>query len=191
MIIAAVVLLNAGIATAIERQAEHTIVGLSRYTPSPVPVVRGGCRCLVTPSELVPGDRILLERGTLVPADAHLVSSDDLSVNESALTGEALPVQKDADILLPDDTALAERRNMVFRGTVVTGGSGAAIVTATGMVTETGRRRRAGDADPASARRRGPRVHHHQRPRPRSNESPAQTDPRHRAAVSLRYSSWT
>jgi Ca2+-transporting ATPase len=64
VIIAAVVLLNAGIATATERQAEHTILGLSRYAPSPVPVVRGGRRDLVQPSELVPGDRILLERGT-------------------------------------------------------------------------------------------------------------------------------
>jgi P-type Ca2+ transporter type 2C len=139
VIIAAVVLLNAGIATATERQAEHTILGLSRYTPSPVPVVRGGRRDLVQPSELVPGDRILLERGTLIPADARLVSCDDLSINEAALTGEALPVQKDADVVLPDNTELAERHNMVFRGTVVTGGSGAALVTATGMVTEIGR----------------------------------------------------
>ena len=137
--IAVVVLLNAGIATATERQAEHTILGLSRYTPSPVPVVRGGRRSLVSPSELVPGDRILLERGTLVPADARLIACDDLSMNELALTGEALPVHKDANIVLADEVELAERRNMVFRGTVVTGGSGAAIITATGMVTEIGR----------------------------------------------------
>jgi Ca2+-transporting ATPase len=138
-IIAAVVLLNAGIATATERQAEHTIVGMSRYTPQPVPVVRDGQRCLVPPSELVPGDRILLERGTLAPADARLIECDDLSVNESALTGEALPIQKDAHVVLSEDAELADRRNTVFRGTVVTGGSGTALVTATGMRTEIGR----------------------------------------------------
>ena len=138
-IIAAVVLLNAGIVTATERQAEHTIVGMSRYAPQPVPVMRGGQLSLVPPSDLVPGDRILLERGTLIPADARLLSSDDLSVNESALTGEALPIQKDANAVLPEDTELAERRNTVFRGTVVTGGSGIALVTATGMRTEIGR----------------------------------------------------
>ena len=138
-IIAAVVLLNAGIATATERQAEHTILGLSRYKPTPLPVMRGGRRKLVSPPELVLGDRILLERGALIPADARLIVSDDLSVNESALTGEALPVQKDANVVLPEDTELANRRNMVFRGTVVTGGSGVAIVTATGMATVIGR----------------------------------------------------
>jgi Ca2+-transporting ATPase len=139
VIIAAVVLLNAGIATATERQAEHTILGMSRYAPRPVTVLRDGQRSLVLPTELVPGDLILLERGTLIPADARLVTADDLSVNESALTGEALPVEKDKKVVLRDDTPLAERRNMVFRGTVVTGGSGAALVTATGMATEIGR----------------------------------------------------
>ena len=138
VIIAAVVVLNASIATATERQAEHTIVGMSRYTPQPVPVVRGGQRGLIPPSELVPGDRLLLERGTLVPADARLIECDDLSVNESALTGEALPVQKDANVVLSDDAELADRQNMVFRGTVVTGGSGIALVTETGMRTEIG-----------------------------------------------------
>jgi Ca2+-transporting ATPase len=70
-VIAAVVALNAGIATATERQAEGTILGLSDYAPQPVAVIRGGSRRLVDPSELVPGDLLLLERGTLVAADAH------------------------------------------------------------------------------------------------------------------------
>ena len=137
--IAAVVLLNTGIATATERQAEHTILGLSSYTPQPIPVMRGGVRGVVAPSELTPGDLILLGRGTFVPADARLLACDDLTVNEFALTGEALPAHKDAAVLLAPNTALADRRNMVFRGTAVTGGSGAALVTATGMATEIGR----------------------------------------------------
>lgn len=138
-IIAAVVLMNAGIATATERQAENTILGMANYTPRPVLAIREGCRELIPPAALVPGDLIVLERGTLVPADARLMSSDELTVNESALTGEALPVHKNAEMLLPDDAVLAERANLVFRGTAVTGGSGMAVVTTTGMSTEIGR----------------------------------------------------
>ena len=139
VIIAAVVLLNGGIAARTERQAEHTILGLSNYEPQPVPVVRDGSRLLVNPGELVPGDLLLLERGTLVPADARLTAGDDLTVNESSLTGEALPVHKDARVLLPPETGLSDRCNMVFRGTAVTGGSGSALITATGAATEIGR----------------------------------------------------
>jgi Ca2+-transporting ATPase len=139
VVIAGVVLLNASIATATERQAERTILGMSNYTPRPISVIRAGARSLVAPAELVPGDLILLERGVLVPADARLVTCDDLTINESALTGEALPVHKDAQILLPPDTVLPDRRNMIFRGTAVTGGAGAALVIATGSATEIGR----------------------------------------------------
>ncbi len=138
-VIAAVVLLNSGIATATEYQAERTIRGLSDYTPQPVPVLRTGVRTFISPAELVRGDLVLLERGMLVPADARLLTSRDLSVNESALTGEAFPVQKDAQCVLLAQTVLPERRNMLFRGTAVTGGSGAALVTATGPATEIGR----------------------------------------------------
>ena len=139
VIIAAVVIVNAVIATATERQAEHTILGLSRYAPHRVAVLRGGHRALIDPADVVPGDLLLLERGMLIPADARLIACDDLTVNESALTGEALPVHKDSDTLLPPETGLSDRCNMVFRGTAITGGSGAALVTATGTETEIGR----------------------------------------------------
>ncbi|MGZ8324543.1 MAG: HAD-IC family P-type ATPase [Rhodoplanes sp.] len=138
-VIAAVVLLNAGIATRTERQAEHTILGLSNFALKPVPVMRAGERRLVDPIELVPGDLLLIERGMLVPADARLTACDDLTVNESALTGEALPVLKAHEPVLPPDTGLPDQRNMVFRGTAVTGGSGTALITATGSSTEIGR----------------------------------------------------
>jgi Ca2+-transporting ATPase len=139
VIIAAVVILNAGIATTTERQAERTILGLSDYALKPVPVIRAGERRLVDPVELVPGDLLVIERGMLLPVDARLIACDDLTINESALTGEALPVHKAADIILPPATGLPDRLNMVFRGTAVTGGSGTALVTATGAATEIGR----------------------------------------------------
>ncbi len=138
-IIGAVVLMNAGIATYTERQAERTILGMANYTPKPVLAIRNGQRVLIAPSLLVPGDLIVLERGTLIAADARLVRTDELTVSEAVLTGEAVPVRKDAHVLLREDTTLAERTNLVFRGTAVTGGSGVAVVTATGMNTEIGR----------------------------------------------------
>lgn len=138
-VIIAAMLLNSVIATTTERQAERTIVGLSNTASQPVPVLRGGSRRLVDPADLSPGDLVLLERGALVPADARLVKAADLTVNESALTGEALPVQKDAGLVLPADTPLPDRKNIVFRGTAVTGGSAVALVFATGGTTEIGK----------------------------------------------------
>lgn len=138
VVIAAVVLLNAGIATATEREAERTILGLSNYAPQEIPLVRDGSRQLVDPTRVVPGDILILERGVLIPADARLLQAEELSVNESALTGEAMPIVKDAATLVPPDTGIADRCNMVFRGTAVTGGSGLAVVTATGSATEIG-----------------------------------------------------
>jgi Ca2+-transporting ATPase len=138
-VIAAVVLLNAGVATATERRADRTIRSLSDYSPRPVPAMRGGARVLVDPAEIVRGDILLLERGTLIPADARLISCADFSVNESALTGEAVPARKEAGRALRPETALPERSNMLYRGTAVTGGCAAALVTATGATTEIGR----------------------------------------------------
>jgi Ca2+-transporting ATPase len=137
--IGAVVAANATIATTTERKAERTILGLSRYEPHPVTVIRDGAKRSVPPSELVPGDVIELEPGTLVAADARLLDADELSVNESALTGEALPVHKDARAKLRPDAPLGDRATMVFRGTAVTGGRGRAVVVATGGATEIGR----------------------------------------------------
>jgi Ca2+-transporting ATPase len=138
-VIMSVVLCNAAIATATERQAEHTILGMSRYSPHAIPAFRDGTRRLVHPSELVPGDIIAVEPGSLMPADARLLESFDLSINESALTGESLPIHKDALATMAPEAALAERLNMVYRGTAVTGGRGLGVVTATGPTTEVGK----------------------------------------------------
>jgi Ca2+-transporting ATPase len=137
--ILAVVTANAGIATATERKAERTILSLSQEDPRPARVIRGGAELRLPAAALVPGDVIVLEPGMAIPADARLIEADDVSANEAALTGEALPVHKRADLVLPDQTLLAERLNMVYRGTSLTSGRGLAIVTATGLATEIGR----------------------------------------------------
>ena len=139
VVISAVVLLNAGIATRTEKQAERTILGLAQYHPQPVRVRRAGRRLELAPCDIVPGDLIELQPGTLIAADARLLEAADLTVNESALTGEALPVDKDPAARVLADAALADRVNMVYRGTAITGGLGSAVVTATGAASEIGR----------------------------------------------------
>src|SRR6266566_3658935 len=90
-------------------------------------------------NEVVPGDVILLGAGRRVPADGRLIEAYGLAIDESALTGESVPVEKEAELVLPESTPLAERHNLTFAGTVVVRGRGTAIVTATAMQTEIGR----------------------------------------------------
>jgi Ca2+-transporting ATPase len=138
-VILGVVAVNAGIGTYTERKAERTILSLTRGDLHPVRVVRGGVEIDLHPEVLVVGDVLALSPGTLVPADARLIECHDLSVNEAPLTGEAMPVHKQADRVLPADTGVGDRVNMVFRGAAITGGSGRAVVTAVGVGTELGR----------------------------------------------------
>ena len=137
--IAGAVLTNALIASRTEVKAEKIIDALSDFRAKPVAVRRAGRKQIVDPKEIVPGDLFFLEMGTLVPADGRLVVADDLTINEAALTGEARPVRKTAKRLGATGAVLAERTNSVLRGTAVTGGSGTAIATATGMSTQIGR----------------------------------------------------
>jgi Ca2+-transporting ATPase len=134
----AVVLINAGIGFFTENWAEKTIAGLSRGAKPVARVVRAGAEYNLPGEELVPGDVIVLQRGMPAPADARLIETDDLTVDESALTGESVPVAKRADVILAPDTPLGSRINMVYRGAIVTGGSARAIVVATGAATEVG-----------------------------------------------------
>ncbi len=138
VVILSVVLINAGIGFFTENWAEKTIAGLSRGAKPVARVVRAGAACYLPGEELVPGEVIVLQRGMPVPADARLIETDDLTVDESALTGESVPVAKRADVILAPDTPLGSRINMVYRGAIVTGGSGRAIVVATGAATEVG-----------------------------------------------------
>jgi len=100
--------------------------------------VRDGIQRKVDSSTVVPGDIILLETGDKIPADARLLEVVNLKTQEAALTGESLPVSKE-DVVLSADAPVAERHNVVFSGTIVTGGHGKAVVLGTGMKTEVGK----------------------------------------------------
>ena len=138
-VIGSVVLINAVIGFFTERQAERTIAALARLGPRYADVLRDGLRQHIAIEAVVPGDVVLLGPGSYVPADARLIAARRLSVDESALTGESVPVNKSAQIVVPAETPLADRRNMVHMGTVVTGGDGVAIVIASCSHTEIGR----------------------------------------------------
>ncbi len=122
-----------------EYRAKRVIASLGELSAPTAPVLRDGRIEQVPTEDLVPGDVIPLRAGSRVPADARLLEAYGLRVDESALTGESVPVDKDADAVLPDDTPLAERSNLAFAGTTVAAGRGRAVVVGTGMATELGR----------------------------------------------------
>ena len=121
-----------------EYRAEKALEALKQLTAPTTTVLRDGKIKEIPAREVVPGDVIILNTGDRVPADARLIESINLMTDEASLTGESQPVPKEIDPL-PEDTPLAERRNMVFAGTVVTYGRGKAVVTSTGMRTELGK----------------------------------------------------
>jgi Ca2+-transporting ATPase len=131
--------LNALIGFFTENQAERTIHSLRRLRTPVVEAVRDGAEEEVSAEELVVGDVLVLKPGDFVPADCRLLDADYLSVDESALTGESLPVFKHDGVLADPDLPLSERRNMAYMGTVVTGGRARALVVGTGVDTEIGR----------------------------------------------------
>ena len=137
--ILAVLLINAIIGAIQERHAERSASALRRMVRSRAVVVRDGESLEMDAAEVVPGDLVLLSAGGKTPADARLESSRGLQVDESVLTGESLPVEKRAELLLPSDTPVADRLNMAFAGTLITRGRARALVTATGLRTEVGR----------------------------------------------------
>ena len=136
--ILAVVLANAVVGFVQEARAETAVAALRRMIAARANVLRGGTRKSVPSAEIVTGDVLLLEEGDTVPADARLIESVSLQVAEAPLTGESVPVEKNTDAVT-GDAELADRHNMVYSGTAVTYGRGAAVVTATGMQTEMGR----------------------------------------------------
>lgn len=136
--VTAVVAMNAGIGFATEYKAERTIRNLLRIGEPQAVVIRGGTRRQVPASNLVPGDLLVLSAGHEVPADARLIECSGLTVDESSLTGESLPEEKSTAAIRSERVPLADRANMVFRGTAVTGGSGTAVVVATGRATAIG-----------------------------------------------------
>ena len=137
--IAVIVVLNAALGFGQEYRAERAMDALKRLSAPTVKVRRDGHVREVSARELVPGDVVLLEAGNLVPADGRLLEGTNLRVQESALTGESEPVEKDPVALEEEDPPLGERTNMVYSSTVVTKGRGLYVVTGTGMATELGK----------------------------------------------------
>ena len=138
-VIFGVVLINAIIGYIQEARAEQAIAALSKTMTAEATVVRGRATVRLLAAELVPGDIVLLAAGARVPADMRLITARDLQVAEAALTGESLPVAKDAGQTVSPETVLAERKNMAYASTLVTYGTGTGIITATGDRTEVGR----------------------------------------------------
>ena len=137
--IAVIVVLNAALGFGQEYRAERAMDALKRLSAPIVKVRRNGHVREVSARELVPGDVVLLEAGNLVPADGRLLEGTNLRVQESALTGESEPVEKDPVALEEEDPPLGERANMVYSSTIITQGRGLYVVTETGMATELGK----------------------------------------------------
>lgn len=138
-LIVLIVILNAVMGVMQESKAEKALDALKNMSAPHARVIRDGEEKIVDASELVPGDIIKLEAGDFVPADARLLHSAGLKSEESALTGESVPSEKDAEAVVDKKAPLGDRSNMVFSGCSITYGTAVAIVTATGMDTEMGK----------------------------------------------------
>lgn len=137
-IILLIIILNALLGVFQEAKAEKSLDSLKKMTAPTSTVLRDGKKTFIEAQELVVGDIVFLEAGNFVPADGRLLTAINLKIDESSLTGESHPVDKVADMVLPKDTLLGDRINMVMATGMVTYGRGSAIVTATGMQTEVG-----------------------------------------------------
>jgi Ca2+-transporting ATPase len=137
LVICGVLLFNGILGTIQEGRARNIVASLKRLVTVSAVVLRDGHHKVVEDKELVPGDLILLHEGDKIPADARIIESQGLRVNESLLTGESLEVEKQ-DMPINDDAPVFEQKNMVFKGTTIATGSAKAIVVATGKTTQVG-----------------------------------------------------
>jgi Ca2+-transporting ATPase len=133
-----IVFLNALLGVIQEYRAEEELAALRRLSAPDARVLRDGRHQTIPVRELVPGDVVLLDTGNYVPADLRLVETVNLKIEEAALTGESVPVVKDARLVLTQDEALGDRRNTAFSGTLVAYGRGKGVVVSTGMNTQIG-----------------------------------------------------
>jgi len=139
IVILIIVVLNTLLGFWQEYKAEEALAALKKLAVPHVRVRRNGVVREISSKELVPGDILLIEAGNIVPADARLINSAHLRVQEATLTGESEPVEKDHSFVAKKDLVIADQKNMLFTGTIITFGRGEAVVTATGMQTELGK----------------------------------------------------
>ncbi len=136
--ILAIVVLNAALGIIQERRAAQALQALKKLAAPEAQVLRDGRRVTIPARELVPGDIVFLEAGNFVPADVRLLEAVNLRIEEASLTGESLPVQKNAATVLDKNVPLGDRKNTAFMGTTVSYGRGRGVVVATGMRTQLG-----------------------------------------------------
>jgi len=137
-VILAIILLNALVGALQERKAERALQSLKELAAPDARVLRDGTSQVIPARNLVPGDLVFLEAGSVVPADLRLAESSRLQIEEASLTGESAPVVKNAELILDEDTQLADRLNCAFASTKVTYGRGLGVVTETGHNTQVG-----------------------------------------------------
>ena len=138
IVILTIVIVNAIIGVVQEKKASDALAALRSLSSPQARVLRNGEESIVPASELVPGDIVYLEDGSIVPADMRLIDSSNLKIQEASLTGESVPVEKDAEILTSIDAPLGDRLNMAYTSSIVMYGNGTGVVVETGMHTEVG-----------------------------------------------------
>ncbi|NLK64529.1 MAG: cation-translocating P-type ATPase [Tissierellia bacterium] len=138
IIILAIVVINAALGIYQEGKAEKSVEALQKLSAPNAKVVRGGNLTVIPASDIVPGDLVVLEAGDIIPADLRLFESSNLKIEEASLTGESVPVEKDAKAKIVGTVGIGDRHNMCFSSTIVTYGRGKGVVTSTGHNTEIG-----------------------------------------------------
>ena len=138
IIILVIVVINAITGVVQESKAEKAIDALKKLSAPEARLIRNGKEVHIPSQQVAVGDILLLDTGDFVPADARLLEAHNLKAEESALTGESLPVEKDAGMVCPAQSSLGDRKNMVFSSSTVTAGHGVAVVVGTGMNTQVG-----------------------------------------------------
>lgn len=137
--IIAIVIINAILGFVQEFRAEKSLQALKEMTAPNAKVIRNGRLSIIHAADVVPGDIVILEAGDRVPADIRLIESNELYTEESALTGESVPVSKKVDTIHEDNLPLGDQKNIAFMGTLIARGTGNGVVIATGMATEMGK----------------------------------------------------